>query len=450
MRVARRVTALAAAALVSTGTALAVPQLTATAQTEESCSPTAQHRPVCEVAEGGIATAAFLDPTARVRDASQVELAEHVYVAPFARLNARRGDIRIGPESNVQDSVFVRGGARSSAERRAALRRVGLSAASGVETGERAILAHGSSVRGPARIGVGPVVEVPDGAGGTTDDSGVFVSFGARIDGAVLERDSGLSALARVGPGVRLRSGMIVLPGKNVTTQRQADDPALGKVRPITTADREFNAGVVEVNVGLAREYSRLAGDSLAHVMGINVDPGGNVFDRERDLPTVGSALCTGAKHRDPTFRNRVIGDICFEDGPRRLDRRMGTQISLRADEGGPFGVGRIARMRDSVIFHALESNDLRVGNRVRYGEDVIVHGGGRPQVDPTTGLAAPTLVGNDVVLRDGAVVFRSLIRNHSVIGRRSAVVGSELAVGQRIAPRTIYVNDEVFGTVEW
>ena len=106
--------------------------------------------------------------------------------------------------------------------------------------------------------------------------------------------------------------------------------------------------------------------------------------------------------------------------------------------------------MDDSVIFHALEGNDLRVGNRVRYGEDVIVHGGGRPQVDPTTGLAAPTLVGNDVVLRDGAVVFRSLVRNHATIGRRSAVVGSVLAVGQRIAPRTIYVNDEVFGTVEW
>jgi hypothetical protein len=28
--------------------------------------------------------------------------------------------------------------------------------------------------------------------------------------------------------------------------------------------------------------------------------------------------------------------------------------------------------------------------------------------------------------------------------------VGSETAVGQRIPPRTIYANNEVFGPVEW
>ena len=49
-----------------------------------------------------------------------------------------------------------------------------------------------------------------------------------------------------------------------------------------------------------------------------------------------------------------------------------------------------------------------------------------------------------------GAVVFRSLVRNRATVGTRSAVVGSELAVGQRIPPRTVYVNDDVFGPVEW
>lgn len=60
----------------------------------------------------------------------------------------------------------------------------------------------------------------------------MFVSFGALEDGAILERDSGLSALSPVGPGVRLRSGLLVLPGKNVTTQRQADDPAWARCVP--------------------------------------------------------------------------------------------------------------------------------------------------------------------------------------------------------------------------
>jgi carbonic anhydrase/acetyltransferase-like protein (isoleucine patch superfamily) len=417
---------------------------------EETCSPVAAHRPVCEVGGGGIDTAAFLDPTVVVLRPRSVELSEHVYVAPFARLDARSADLFVGPESNLQDNVTVVVAPRSAPARTARLRRVQLQPDSGVQTGERVILAHGSAVRGPARLGVGPPIQVPDGMGGETEDSGVFVSFGAMVDGAVLERDSGLSTLSRVGPGVRLRSGLIVLPGKNVTTQEQADDPALGKVRPIVEADREFNAGVVEVNVGLAREYARLATEGLSNVRGINVDPGGNVFDQARDLPAVESALCAGQEVRVPRFRNRIIGDVCFEDSLRRLDRVMGGRISLRADEGGPFGIGAISRMDDRVIFHALESNDLNVGNRVRYGKRVIVHGGGRPQIDPTTGLAAPTVVGNDVALRDDAVVFRSLVRNGVVVGRRSAVVGSELSVGQRIPASTIYANDAVFGPVEW
>lgn len=392
--------------------------------------------------EEPVEEASFVDPTARITVPEQVELEERVYVGPFAELlGGPRSGIHIGPESNVQDNVRVEAAVRRPLRERLAIARLGLGGRSGVETGERVILAHGSSVRGPAQIGLGEPSE---------EDSGVFVSFGAQVDGAILERDSGLSALSRVGPGVRLRSGLIVLPGKDVRTQEEADDPALGKVRPIVEADRAFNAGVVEVNVGLAREYTRLEREDASAVLGINVDPGGNVFDAGRDAPTVESALCTGPQVRQPEFRNRIIGDVCFEDSLAALDERLGEEISLRADEGGPFSVGTIERMEDGVVFHALEGADLSLGNRVTYGEGAIVHGGGRPAIDPTTGFAAPTLVGNDVTLGAGATVFRSLLRNGVVVGERSAVVGSELELGQVIAPRTIYANDEVFGPVEW
>jgi carbonic anhydrase/acetyltransferase-like protein (isoleucine patch superfamily) len=418
----------------------------ADATTARGCFATNDNRPVCPQ-DAALAEASFLDPTVTVQRPDAVRLAPQVYVGPFAELRAVGGWIRIGPESNVQDSVRVHAeGAGTGRE----LARVGLRPGNGVFTGERVILAHGSTVKGPARLGVGPVRQVPDGDGGTVADSGVFVSFGAEVDGAVLERDSGLSALARVGPGVRLRAGYIVLPGKNVTKQSEADDPALGKVRPITAADREFNAAVVEVNTGLAREYSRLARQSASAVRGINLDPGGNEFDPVRDLPTVESDLCTGPEVRRPRFRNRIIGDVCFEDSLRGLDRKLGKHISLRADEGGPFGIGTIAKMDDQVIVHALEGSDLHVGDRVRYGRSVVVHGGGRPSVDPTTGLAAQTLIGNDVTLHDHAIVFRSLVRNNVVIGTRSLVVGSELRAGQRIGDRTVYANNEVAGRVEW
>lgn len=386
--------------------------------------------------------ASFVDPTARIRSARNVELGPQVYVGPFAALIAgRHSPIHIGAESNVQDNVRVASTAERRGKDRAAVARLGMTPRSGVVTGERVILAHGSSVRGPAQLGLG---------GATEEDSGVFVSFGAQVDGAILERDSGLSALSRVGPGVRLRTGLIVLPGKNVTTQAEAEDPALGKVRPIVEADRLFNAGVVEVNVGLARSYTELERDDPTAVRGINVDPGGNEFDESRDAPTVESALCTGPDAVEPDFRNRIIGDVCFEDSLDTLDENLGSSISLRADEGGPFSVGAVDSMADHVVFHALEGSDLSVGNRVTYGEGAIVHGGGRPTLNLTTGLAAPTVIGNDVELGDGSVVFRSLLSNGVVVGDRSAVVGSDLELGQVIAPNTIFANGSVFGTVEW
>jgi len=414
------------------------------AEPGSSCSPTPANRPVC-AADAPTDTASFLDPTARVTDPKDVRLSKEVYVGPFAQLLASGGaGITIGAESNVQDNVTVQAGSGRSAAVDRDLAAAGLRGSDGIVTGERVILAHGSSVVGPARLGVASDGTPPG------EDSGVFVSFGARVDGAVLERDSGLSALSRIGPGVRLRSGLIVLPGKDVRTQRQAEDPALGKVRPITQADRLFNAGVVEVNVGLAREYSRLAREQRSAVRGINVDPGGNVFDKTRDAPQVESRLCTGPEVRQPKFRNRIIGDACFEDNLKQLDKAMGAQISIRADEGGPFGIGTIAKMEDNVIFHALEGADLEVGQRVTYGRGAIVHGGGRPTINLTTGFAAPTVVGNDVRLGDGSVVFRSLIANRAVIGSRSVVVGSELRIGQAIPARTIYANDGVVGRVEW
>ena len=417
----------------------------ATAAVAAECEPTENNRPACP-ADAPAAEVSFLDATAEVTTPENVRLEPQVFIGPFAQLAASESaGISIGPESNVQDSVVVTAAASRDADEQAALQAVGLSADGGVQTGERVILAHGSSVRGPARLGV-----EAEGAPQPENDSGVFVSFGARVDGAVIERDSGLSALSRVGPGVRLGSGLIVLPGKNVTTQAEADDPALGKVRPIVEADRAFKAGVVVVNVGLAREYSRLAREDATAVRGINIDPGGNVFDKESDAPSVESALCTGPSVREPDFRNRIIGDACFEDSLAELDEKMGESVSIRADEGGPFGLGTIDRMDDGVIFHALEGTDLRVGTNVTYGERAIVHGGGRPAVDPTTGLAAPTIVGDDVELGADAVVFRSLLRNGVSVGEKSAVVGSELAVDQEIPDRTIYANDEVFGEVEW
>lgn len=77
-----------------------------------------------------------------------------------------------------------------------------------------------------------------------------------------------------------------MLPGKDVSTQAEADDPALGKVRLINEADVAFNEAVLEVSVAFAREYTELYREDPSAVHGVSVDPGGTGFNPDRDAPT--------------------------------------------------------------------------------------------------------------------------------------------------------------------
>ncbi len=422
-----------------------------------SYSPTPQNRPVLPLtAPAGTAT--FIDPTATITGAEHILLGQQVYIGPFARLLADESNhkggrvmavsysggreshyrISIENETNVQDNVTIYAGYNRSEADVQKMHAIGLE--DGVEIGERVILAHGCTVKGPARIGVAGsnIPADPD------DDQEVFLSFSCEIDGAILEKNTGVSALARVGPGVRLRSGFIVLPGKNVTTQQEADNPALGKVRALVEADVEFNEAVLEVNVALAREYTRLYRENPSNVQGINYDPGNTTFNPHRDLPDL-----AGSPTRVPGYRNRIIGEVYMDNSPDELMQRLGSEISIRADEGEPFTIGNITRMDDGVIFHALEEQSITVGDNVTYGKNSIVHGGGRVVLGGGTG-EEPTIIEDDVVLEDEAIVFRSLIGKGAKIGKKSAVVNSDVEPGTVIPDRTIYANDKVSGQVEW
>ncbi|MCV2491514.1 hypothetical protein OF117_19390 [Geodermatophilus sp. YIM 151500] len=434
----------AAAALVAVG--LPAPQLAAGAQ--EGCSPVPADTPVCP-ADGPAETAAFVDPSARVVGGEHVSLGHSVYVGPFAELVASaEAPVSIGPESDVQDNVSVigaRGLVGNPDEESAEHGTPGDPAPGavepdpGVRVGERVIMAHGSSVLGPAEIGLDGS-EIPANPDGIPE---VFLSFGARVDGAVLEINTGVSALARVGPGIVLRSGTLVLPGKDVTTQEEADDRSLGKVRDINEADVAFNEAVIEVNVTLAREYTELYREDPLAVHGVNVDPGGSTFNPERDLPSF-----AGTELAVPGHRNRIIGDVDLGDRFGQFDRVVGDDVALRADEGEPIALGKIAGMDDDVIFHVLEEADLVVGTDVRFGRGAIVHGGGRVVAEGEP--EEPTVVGDGVTLEDEAIVFRSTIGDGATIGERSAVVGTDLPPDSVVPDRTVVLNGEVFGPVEW
>jgi carbonic anhydrase/acetyltransferase-like protein (isoleucine patch superfamily) len=361
-----------------------------------------------------------------------ITLDQLVYIGPFARLSARSdAQIHIGSESNAQDNVSILATFERHAISWKRIAALGLRNDDGVQIAERCILAHGATVKGPLHLGAGhdPHPEV-------------FLSFGAAVDGAILERNTQVSQLARVGPGVRLRSGYVVLPGKNVTTQEEADNVNLGKVRLITEADIVFAEAVIEINTAFAREYTRLFYDRPSNVRGINYNPGHSSFNETRSLPRLG-----GVQTRAPGFRNRIIGAITLADTLERLSSVMGERISLRADEGTPFQVGHVHQMDDNVIFHALEHTDLHLGNNIKYGEQVIVHGG---LGTTPSGGPLPTVIEDNVTLKDQSIVFQSHVGSGCVIGEKSAVLNSVLAPGTVIPDRVIYRNNVFFGVVEW
>lgn len=347
----------------------------------------------------------FLDPT--VSMTGEVEIGTDVYVGPFARLNAGAGQIRIGDRSDVQDNVTLNGS---------------------VILGDNVICAHGCTVEGPATLG-------------ETGGDPAFVGFNSLVSsGATVEGGAMVSAKARLGPGLTLRSGFRILPGQNVQTQAEADDPALGKVVVVTDADLAFMDGVLHVNEALSRGYAAFRAQDVRNIQGISQNP-------YTDLqPIAQTPVLAGQAVLDPSFRNRIIGQVILADTLQALSLVMGERDSLRADEGAPFALGTLAAMDDEVTFHALEGSEIVVGNNCEFGFHVVIHGGEDDGNVPTE----RTVIGDDVVVGDEAVVFRSTLGDGCVIGEDALVDGCQLAPGTVVPARTILVDNVDLGTVDW
>ena len=380
------------------------------------CAPNSANRPVCPA--GAVAEdATFIDPTATILNAGNVALAKHIYIAPFVEINPGIGmmgtaaGVTIGEKSDLQDNVVLNG--------------------SGIALGDEVILAHGARVNGPAIIGREAVVGARNAA---------FVGFNSLVDRGNIEPDAMVLHLARVAPGITIRTGRVVLSGKNVTTQSQADDPALGKVIPITDGLRIFMDGVLHVNETFAREYTNLYYNNPDNVKGINYDPsdGGALpsFNPTRDLPTL-----AGVDTRDPNYRNRIIGDVVMSNSKNSLSDTylVGSRISLRADEGEPFHVGKIERMNDRTTFHALEHTGIQLHDDITYGMRSIVHGGASAAT--ANNPHSETTVGDYSKIGNYAVVFRSTLGRKVQIGCGSLVDGATLADNTVIPARTIVIN---------
>ncbi|AUB37717.1 Carbonic anhydrase or acetyltransferase, isoleucine patch superfamily [Nostoc flagelliforme CCNUN1] len=391
------------------------------------CNPTSHNLPICP-STAPSESASFLDPTATIINPTNIRLGEKVYVAPFAELDATTAPISIAEDSNVQDQVRI------------------IASGTGVDIGPRVIMAHMATIKGAAKIGTqgstGPFSNPITNTQFNNDIPETFLSFNCEVDGATIESNTVVNFLSRVGPGVTLPAGKVVLPGKNVTNNFEATSGSLGKVANLTEADVALLEGIIEVNEAFAKGYTELARTDLSNVQGINFAP--VTFFNPGGLPQIG-----GIVTRDPTFRNRIIGNVVLEDSFATLTDKIGNRISLRADEGQPFNVGEIAGMANDVVFHALETTSLTLGDNIGYGPRVLVHGG--RQVVNGVANGPETRIDNSVGLAPNSVIFRSIIGSRSAVGQKSAVFNSTVAPRTFIGSRTIYAdNGNTISSVEW
>jgi carbonic anhydrase/acetyltransferase-like protein (isoleucine patch superfamily) len=105
--------------------------------------------------------------------------------------------------------------------------------------------------------------------------------------------------------------------------------------------------------------------------------------------------------------------------------------------------------MANDVVFHALKTASLTLGNGVGYGPRALVHGG--RQVVNGVANGPETSIGDAVGLGSNSVIFRASIGKNSAIGQKSAVFNSTLAPRTEIRSRTIYAdNGSMILPVEW
>ncbi len=170
----------------------------------------------------GISETAWISETAVI--VGNVTIADDVFVAPNAVVRADEpgSSIVIGSGSNVQDNVVIH--ALSNSE---------------VLIGSSTSLAHGCIVHGPCLIG-----------------EGCFIGFGAVVFDCIIGNDTLVLHNSTVR-GVEIPSGKVVQDGETITKQENAEG-----LMDITQDLTEFKEGVVKTNIGLVKDYGKLAGEA--------------------------------------------------------------------------------------------------------------------------------------------------------------------------------------------
>lgn len=405
-----------------------------------------------------LATASYLDPSACIFNGDHVVVGQKSFVGPYATLDATTGYVKIGSGSAVLDNARVT--ATPGPKR----------APSNVFIGDTVQIGFGATVLGPSYIGGYYSLAKPTGIGPN-----------ALIDGATVEPGAVVGALARVGPGVTVPSGMYVLPGANVTTNAEASDPALGKVEPLPASvladlktelsrDAQLAAGYTNLYQGNSATGANAGVDplvtlginngSLAAVTGTSQQPGptsstaatGITFEPARSGPKFPGPAKPQVESLISNFPARITGDARYTARARVVAHSLGRRNAIRADQGQPISFAGAPTTGRAVTVNAplggtVTTNGvtkltgtMMIGNNLVLQDGVVLLGG------PSAGYT----VGDNVNVGSYAVVARSSVGTGATIGARSVVLDSTVAAGQVVPPGTILINNKVVGQVGW
>ncbi len=238
-----------------------------------------------------------------------------------------------------------------------------------------------------------------------------FIGFNAQVENATIADGAMVLHGARVR-GVKVPPNRIVPPGAVITSQIQTR-----ALEPVTHSNMEFKDEVVSVNTEFARGYGQMFAD------------GGEV-----ELPSI-SARPKTSWVSEPIVPNlgknvrlagpaRIIGSVDLGDGCF-----LGQRASIRGDEGGPIAIGSGAVIGRQVTFHSLLHQTIRIGDRLKAGDRAIFHGG--------------LIVGNQVTVGEGAILFHSTLGSQVTVGRGAIVMGVDLADGARVPEGACWLRQE-------
>lgn len=386
--------------------------------------------------------ATFIDPSACITNGYAVIVSPRSFIGPYSKLDATNGVVKVGGTSAVLDNASIAANpARTKGKD-----------VPEVLIGSQVEIGYGATVNGPSVIGGF------DAAGKPTS-----IGPGAVIDGGNVEAGAFVSALARVGPGVTIPSGMKVLPGTNVTSQAEASDPTLGKVTAVTAADLAALSKSLTANLSLGAGYVTLyQGQSstgvnpavptsrtgifngnLAAVTGSNNQPGSatatTAYLPPGAAPRFPSPRRGLARASLPGFTARATGNAAIDQRARFVQSSLGRRNSIRADQGQAITIGSIASTGESVTINAPYGGALAIGQRFSAGPGAVILDGGS---------GAKAVIGDDVSIGAGAVVRGASLGSGSVVGPQAYLLNSSFPAGSNIPAGAIYIDDALVGYV--